>query len=287
MRIAGVPIIVLNPPRQGLKIFNSLYRRFVNGDQADDSGPAIAIEMKQSPPPALAGMQKIFDTRESWALYNDGRRLWAVYHPPRYASPFWVAGFDCRASRVDYFGAGSCESSHPVGYPLDQLLLMYFLARRKGILTHAAGLVLKRKAFIFAGASGAGKSTLSELLVRAKIGEMLSDERMIVRQIAGRMITFGTPWAGTAGIARAGNAPLAAIFFLKHGESNRIEKLAVAAAADRLLPLASIPWYDPETAMPIIAFAKRIMAKVPAYEMSFTPDRSAIDFFRKIIKKAS
>jgi hypothetical protein len=114
---------------------------------------------------------------------------------------------------------------------------------------------------------------------------MLSDERMIVREIKGEMNAFGTPWAGTAGIARSGSAPLAGIFFLKHGKSNRIEKLDAAAAADRLLPLASIPWYDPDTAAPIITFAKRIFAVVPAWEFSFTPDRSAIDHFRKSIKE--
>jgi hypothetical protein len=107
---------------------------------------------------------------------------------------------------------------------------------------------------------------------------------MIVREIKGGMVAFGTPWAGTAGIARAGCAPLAGIFFLKHGKNNRMEKLDAAAAADRLLPMASVPWYDPDTAAPIIAFAKRLMARVPAYEMRFMPDGSAIDFFRDFLK---
>ncbi len=175
--------------------------------------------------------------------------------------------------------------SLPLVYPLDQLLLMYFLARRKGILTHAAGIARRGKAFIFPGVSGAGKSTFSGLLLQAGTGKMLSDERIIVREIDGVMQAFGTPWAGTAGIACNASAPLAGIFFLKHGKSNRIEKLDAGAAADRLLPMASIPWYDPDTMAPIVAFAKRLAARVPAYEMSFTPDRSAIDLFLKNIIK--
>jgi hypothetical protein len=286
-RIAGVPFVVAGISRQGLKVRNPLYRRFALGNQTGVNVPAITIEVKLSPPPALEGMRRIFDTRESWALFDDEKRLWAVYHPQLHARPFWVAGFDRRANRVDYFFVGPDEPIHPVSYPLDQLLLMYFFARRKGILTHAAGIVRGGKAFIFPGASGAGKSTLSLLLAASRAGKILSDERMIVREIDKNIMAFGTPWAGTAGIARASSAPLAGIFFLKHGTSNRIKDLDPDVAADHLLPLASIPWYDPDTAMPIIAFAKRLAAKVPAYEMSFTPDRSAIDFFWKFIKKTS
>ncbi|HEX7502511.1 MAG TPA: hypothetical protein VF451_03745, partial [Acidobacteriota bacterium] len=143
------------------------------------------------------------------------------------------------------------------------------------------------KALIFPGCSGAGKSTFSQMLAEARIGKLLSDERMIVREMDGTMQAFGTPWAGTAGIARDGRAPLAGIYFLTHGRDNRVEKLAAAEALDKLLPLVSIPWYDPETMVPIIAFAKRLVAKVPAFEMSFKPDRSAIDFFRTFTKKPS
>ena len=74
----------------------------------------------------------------------------------------------------------------PLMYPLDQLLLMYYLSKRKGLLVHAAGMVLGGRVYLFAGVSGAGKSTISELLVRARIGKVLSDERMIVREIRGR-----------------------------------------------------------------------------------------------------
>jgi hypothetical protein len=172
----------------------------------------------------------------------------------------------------------------PFGYPFDQLLMMHYLARRRGLLAHAAGMVHRGRAYLFAGASGAGKSTFSELLVQARLGRVLSDERMIVRQVKGEMIAFGTPWAGTAGIARDGSAPLAGIFFLRHGKENRIEGLDAGAAADRLLPMASIPWYDPDAAAPIIAFAKRLFARVPAWEFRFTPDFAAVGLMRSFLK---
>jgi len=242
----------------------------------------------------MQDLEKVFDTRNSWSLCRDKKSYWLNLAQPGCESPLWIARFDRGVRRVDlYCPAGPEEKngkrviSLPLVYPLDQLLLMYFLARRQGILAHAAGMVRSGKAFLFTGASGAGKSTFSELLVKARTGKVLSDERMIICEIGGVMQAFGTPWAGTAGIARNVSAPLAGIFFLKHGTSSQIKKLAAAAAADRLLPMISVPWYDPDTAAPIIAFAKRVFAAVPAYEFRFSPDRSAIDFFWKFIKKTS
>ena len=242
--------------------------------------------------PPWQDIEKVFDTRDSWSAYRDNKNYFIRLASPRSGNPLWIARFNPGAGRVALYCPtgpkdknGRQVTSLPLVYPLDQLLLMYYFSGRKGLLAHAAGLVLDDRAFLFAGASGAGKSTISELLVRARIGKVLSDERMIVREIKGEIAAFGTPWAGTAGIARAGSAPLAGIIFLKHGKRNRIEKLNAAAAADRLLPMASVPWFDPDTAAPIIAFAKRLMARVPAYEMSFTPDRSAVDLFLEFSKK--
>ncbi len=232
------------------------------------------------------GMEKKFDTRDSWTAYRKGRNYWLSLAPLPDQEPMWVVRFTSGMKRVDLFcrarrqGKGDRRIIDlPLVYPLDQLLMMYYFSRRKGMLAHAAGMVHKGKAYLFAGASGAGKSTFSLLLAAARAGKMLSDERMIVREIKGKMIAFGTPWAGTAGIARNGNAPLAGIFFLKHGTANGLKKLTTAEALDRILPVVSIPWYDPEPMTKIIAFSKRVITAAPCYEFSFTPDNSAVDFF--------
>jgi hypothetical protein len=295
LRIAGVRFAISSEQAVRLRIVNPLYRSFVSRSVPGKEILEISVNLVLGPVPPLQGMEEIFNTDESWSMFREANHLWIKLHPSRHAEPFWAARFDRSVSQVDFYcespesaeGKKVEELSHPVYYPLDQLLLMYFLASRMGMLTHAAGLVRGGKAFIFPGASGAGKSTFSELLAEAKVGRLLSDERMVVREIDGTMQAFGTPWAGTAGIARAGNAPLAGIYFLKHGRSNHIEKLTAGDAADRLLPLISIPWYDPDTMVPIIAFAKRLAARVPAYEMNFKPDRSAVDLFWRFQKTLS
>jgi hypothetical protein len=290
--IGGVEIVVSTPPSVKPRITDPLYRQFQGRFAGAPPVQRISVRLICDAWPPARDVEKVFDTRDSWSLCRDGRDYWLSLAPPRRQTPLWVARFDRGVKRVDLYcqagpaeGRGTREVLLPLVYPLDQLLLMYFFARRKGILAHAAGIVRGGRAFIFAGASGAGKSTFSELLVKAGIGKMLSDERMIVRETGGEMTAFGTPWAGTAGIARSGSAPLAGIFFLRHGRSNDIASLDPVPAADRMLPMITVPWYDPDTAAPIIAFARRLFARVPAYEFRFAPDRPAADCFWEFVKK--
>lgn len=294
LRIGGISFIISAEPAIRSRFASPLYRSFVVSAVLEKKNSTIPIYLKNDIWPEVKRRGKIFDTQDSWTMYRDGRGFWLSLAPVQQDKPLWIARFDRRVNRVTIY----CQSLPPVGgkrkivnlpieYPLDQLLLMYFLAPRQGMLTHAAGVARGGKAFIFPGASGAGKSTFSGLLAEARIGKLLSDERMIVREIDGAMQAFGTPWAGTAGIARNASAPLAGIFFLKHGQNNNIEKLTAGAALDKFLPLISIPWYDPDAMARIIAFAKQVVAQVPAYELCFKPDRSAVDFFRQFIKKTS
>lgn len=294
LRIGGVDLVISAPSSLRLRMADPHYRPFVVKAAAENNASLIPLRLKNDRWPEFRHRVKIFDTQDSWSLGSDDKHIWISLSPLPRDNPLWVARFDRRLKHVDlYCQAGPQGRGKrmivdlPLVYPLDQLLLMYFLATRKGLLLHASGMVRRGRSFLFAGASGAGKSTISGLLAKARAGKILSDERMIVREIDGKICAFGTPWAGTAGIARNGSAPLAGLFFLTHGKTNRIDKLDALSAVDRLLPVASIPWYDPETMAPIIAFAKRLLARVPAYEMSFTPDRRATDFFSKFTKQAA
>jgi hypothetical protein len=294
LRIGGVDVAISAAPSLSLRIANPLYRPFLAKATEGNMPSRIPLRLIHDRWPEGRRLEKIFDTQDSWSMGRDQKHFWIRLAPRPQEDPLWIARFDRLLKRVDLYcrsvprgRGGERIVDLPLVYPLDQLLLMYYLAWRKGILLHAAGMVRDGKAYLFAGASGAGKSTLSQLLAAARAGKLLSDERMIVRQVAGNLLAFGTPWAGTAGIARSGSAPLAGIFFLEHGKSNQVERLAVTVAADRLLPLASVPWYDPDTMSPIIAFSKRLAAKVPAFEMSFTPDRSGVETFRRFIQRPS
>ena len=289
-RIGGIDIVISAPSSTTVRFTNPLYQPFLSRCADPAPNDRMSVRLIGDGWPAMQGWKKVFDTGDSWKLYRDGTSNRLRLDRPGSDEPLWIAQFDrdvkqvdlyCRFGPLDVHGCRTIDL--PLTYPLDQLLMMIYFAQRRGILVHGAGMVDQDRAYLFAGVSGAGKSTLSELMVNANAGRMLSDERVIVREVNGMIMAFGTPWAGTAGVAADGNAPLAGVFFLKHGKTNRIEKLDTAAAADRLLPVTSIPWYDPDTTASIIAFAKDLATIVRAYEMSFTPDKSAVDSFRNFM----
>ena len=290
--IGGVEIAITAPASARLRISNPLYRPFIGKSPSAAGALRLAVRVSSESFPKMPGSRAVFDTGDSWVLRRAGDDYGLSLASPGHKDPLWVAHFGRRSTRVGLHCRPAVRSALgretidlPLVYPLDQLLMMHFLARRRGILAHAAGVVIAGKAYLFAGVSGAGKSTFSLLLAAARAGKMLSDERVIVRLVKGRLVAFGTPWAGTANIASAVSAPLAGIFLLKHGKTNRLEPLDPVAASDRMLPMVSIPWYDPDTAAPIIAFVKRLVSRVPAHEFSFVRDGSAVDYFLKSINE--
>ncbi len=243
----------------------------------------IDVHLEGGTMPNIEVLPKIFDSGQSWAMYQDGEVYWIARKPPIYETPLWVARFDRDITEVTvYCGKkliserdGKKVVSNPVRYPLDQLLLMYTLAQNKGALVHAAGININGKGVIFPGQSGAGKSTLSRQFTYQKDPEkvVFSDDRMVVRKVEGTFKAYGTPWPGEGGIARNKSMPLSGIFFLHHGTDggNRIKKIKPQEALEKLLQVTSIPWYDREVMPKVLQFYDDLVSNVPCFELHFTP----------------
>jgi hypothetical protein len=159
---------------------------------------------------------------------------------------------------------------------------MYALAGRKGACIHSSAVDLNGKGYLFPGRSGAGKSTISRSFI-SKNHTVLSDDRVVVRKIGDTFRCFGTPWAGDAEIAQNRSLPLHGIFFIIHGNENRLEKIKPAEAFEKLMPVTSIPWYDEKVMSDILSFCEDMVMNVPAYELHFRPDNEVVDFLEKFI----
>ena len=231
------------------------------------------------------GIPKIFDSGESWSMHKQDNRYYISYNRPSAESPFWIAKSNEEFTNITLFcntdiagyGQNPGFISNPVRYPLDQIILMYYLARHGGILIHASGIEINKNGYIFAGRSGAGKTTIAEQFIARRYSELLSDDRVIIRETDNSFRVFGTPWPGKGGIARNLNIPLAGIFFLHHSENNVIEQLDARSALERILPVASIPWYDPGRMDDILKTCGNLIAGVPAYLLHFRPDTDVVD----------
>jgi hypothetical protein len=230
-------------------------------------------------------MAPAFEADDMWNLYRDGMRRSLVHTGFGLEMPMWSANFDFGSDAVEIFcgdvilgrSEGRVVIKSPLRYPLDQLLLAYALAGRGGFILHCAGIIYDGRMWLLAGRSGAGKSTSSRLLLGREGVELVSDDRIVVRRTDAGIYAYGTPWPGDAGIAVNRCAPLGGILFLEKSSDNRIESIAERDAFERLMPVASVPWYEPELLPNVLDFCGEVVAGVPVHQLSFRPDGEATD----------
>jgi hypothetical protein len=235
----------------------------------------------------------VFDSGAVWRLHRSGHDfVFQLTSPAIGPLPYKTAHVnDTFTSSVvglyrPYFNGTT--TLYPLAYPLDELLFVHLLAQGRGVELHACAAVdVSGEASLFIGQSGAGKSTMARLWAGEPGVTILSDDRIVVRPIDGRMLAYGTPWHGDEPFASAGPAPLARICFLRHGSSQRLKETGAAETAARLFACSFVPVYDASAIEFTLALLERIARHVPCYELEFAPNQSVIDFIRRSAGGAS
>jgi len=290
IEIAGIHFSVLCPDASIIQDSDPAYWSFQKVER-DPPAPHVDIHLVIGFMPDIEGMKKLFDSGESWFICEDGNHFFlSLSHPASREKPVWVARFDRKIKEVTvYCSEGLVKKRekglgviNPFHYPLDQLLLMYILARKGGSILHAAGMVINKKGYLFLGRSGAGKSTLVRLCGSQDDFSFLSDDRIVVRKFSDGYKAYGTPWPGEAGIAANREFPLSGLFFISHGSKNRIEEVCRKDALERILPVTSIPLYDSKATEEILSFCDRLVSHIPAYHLHFRPDAEVAKVLRNL-----
>ncbi len=302
-----------------LEIVNSFlsdaYTEF-SGDAPQEHDHTVSVKLLPTALKGVAQLERCFDASDMWSLFRNGETRFITHTGGGIESPMWAAELPLDASSVRVHcgevlqGRGGEVSSqwsvvsgtegepatlppcypvasisNPMRYPLDQILMTYVLSRCQGVLLHSAGVLCNGKLWLLAGKSRAGKST-SALLLKGMDGvELLSDDRIVVRKIGSEFIGYGTPWPGEAKIASNKNAPLAGILFLDQSPVNQIDEISATDAFERLMPVGSIPWYEPELFPAVMDFCGVVAESLPMYRLQFRPDADAADMIEKMLKR--
>jgi hypothetical protein len=138
------------------------------------------------------------------------------------------------------------------------------------------------KGLLLVGHSDAGKTTAARML--RKHGEVLCDDRIIVRCRPDGLRIHGTWSHGDLADVSAGSAPLSAILFLEKAHANRLVPVTKGIETARLLvqhmvkPLVTGDWWEK-----ILALIENMAQEVPAYRLQFDKTGRMVDAIMKIL----
>jgi hypothetical protein len=250
--------------------------------------PDVRIRASWAELPEDEMKQILFDAGTVWQIYRDNGsfvfRFRSLAFGPR---PYRIARFNPDFSNGevhlhrDFFKPGAPVD--PLSAPLDELLYGTLLARGRGAEIHACGLIdTQGHGHLFVGKSGAGKTTMARLWQDEPGVTILSDDRIILRKVDGRIWMYGTPWHGDGGMASPEKVLLKRVYFLEKGERNELLPRRRVQAALGLSACSFPPFYSREAMEFTLGFVEAVAREIPCYELQFVPDKRLVEFISKL-----
>jgi len=254
-------------------------------NQGEESG-GIRFHVHHGPLPDMNPREIIFDSDHTWALFrSDNKYVLQNNTLGSDSSPdiFIVLSSNLTSGDIflDYDPSYKTDLSDPLGWPLNQILMIYLLSLNRGILFHACGIDDRGDGILFLGNSGHGKSTMGKLWLENQ-SNILNDDRIVVREKDDQLWMYGTPWHGDLAEWSLKRLPISKIFFLNPGGKNNAIQKNGAEAVSMLLARSFPPFWDQKSMTYTIDLCQRFVDKIPCYELSFEPDSRIVDFIRGI-----
>lgn len=254
-----------------------------------DTGPSdIEVQVDWASSLGAGLGQQLFDSGAIWRLYADPGGFRFDFTAPVFPGRPYKRLLVDRSFRRALLEmnqscfAGSAFSCSPLEYPLDELLVTHRLSLDGAVELHSCGIALDGIANLFVGHSGAGKSTTSRLWASTPGAQILSDDRIILREHGGKIFLYGTPWHGESAFALPMKTPLTRILVIEHGHGNRLTRLTPADTVSELFARSFVPFYRHEYVDAALEFLHKVAAAVPCYRYAFEPNQSAVQAILKL-----
>ena len=247
----------------------------------------IKLQWKESLSLPLPEGELIYDPGSIWKIYRAGSKYHAVmtYHADgQEAQTQGIleanSGWD-DLTLTEVRSGSRWQSLLNIG--AGELILRTAIIFTGGIVFHASALDDNGKGIVFIGHSGAGKSTQVEIWSNKPGVIAMNDDRIAVSSGTGETVCYGTPWGGTAEIARNHAAPLKVIFVLEHALENKIEKLLPSMAAPLLLARSFLPYWNHLLMKKAMTNINELLNKVPVYRLRCRPEEEVISLVRSVL----
>jgi hypothetical protein len=229
---------------------------------------------------------RIFDSGALWQLYHrDGNYIFRFTSPAFGPLPYKEARFNAEFTSGElslhraYFDGSA--PAYPLESPLCEIWMVNLLALGRGIEVHASGVQdSDGRGYLFLGNCGAGKSTMAGLFQRGGGAQILSEDRIILRFLDGRLWMYPTPWHSEVELASPVRTEVTRIFFLGRGSRNEMIPLRQSDAVSCLLARSFAPLYSHSGLDFTLAFLQKVTEAVPCAALPFVPDERVVEFLR-------
>ena len=202
LRIAGITIAIrCGDPRVTCRYEGAVTRFLIDSSPPDVELDVVFLERYEPPRGAL-----LFESGAVWRMYAEGDGVRIECQSDMIGeAPYKVATFNHDFTRGT-IRVSLAKPFDPIEYPLDELLVANLLGRGRGVELHGCGVIdHSGRGHLFVGQSGAGKTTTARMW-GDDAREIVSDDRVIVREEDGRLWMHGTPWHGEAELASPARA---------------------------------------------------------------------------------
>ncbi len=287
LTIAGTSFALIPESTRCPATFPIAYLPFLSKTAPDSPLPSACFHIIAPDTPRLAAIEGApFWANEIWRMGHIGDRFGIEIYNVMCSRWVPVANLENDFSRGEiqpFHGRRAEPAPHALNYPYDQAILINRLLVAHVVIIHGAGIVIDGKGYVFFGPSGIGKTTISRLW-RDVGAELLNDDRVaIYRTPSGAWRLAGTPWHGEEPIVSPNDVPLGGIIRLRQSGTNTIRSFSPVEGLSELLSCALIPYFSRSR----IELAMEIVSSLPdntlLAEFSFTPNRTALDYFRASI----
>jgi hypothetical protein len=226
----------------------------------------------------------IYDPGSVWRMYRNGQSFDAAIAYGQPGEPVQVqavlhanAAWD-NLALTEHRWRDNWQSLLTIG--AGELILRTAILFSGGLVFHAAGVDDNGRGLVFIGHSGAGKSTQAGIWCAAPGVVAMNDDRIAVRVRGDAATCYGTPWGGTANIARNHSAPLRALIILEQAPVNELQPLTPAVAAPLLIARAFLPYWDAVLLQRAFATLDTLLKHTPVYRLRCRPESAVISLVR-------
>lgn len=175
-----------------------------------------------------------------------------------------------------------CKNGNWLLYMSLERMLLHF----GRVILHASAVLHQGKAYVFTAPSGTGKSTQADIWQREFGAQIMNGDKVILGVTPDGITAFGGPVAGSSGIYKNIEAPVAAILQLKQDSQNMVvnanNRIGYMALYSGMVKSSSDQHFN-EALLPYI---ETIIKTVPVLTLRCRPDRGAVQCVMDWMKMA-